>query len=560
MKTIDAILFDMGGTLRNRTKHERDEKHQKFHLLVELLGEQVDEADFRKLLKSRARGYKNWAESTLLELNEIDLWTKWMLPDWPAAQVAPLALKLNQIWRDITGTKDPFPETREVVLELFRRGYRLGLISNTTSSTESPNALKELGISGCFDTVVLSCLVGIRKPDPSIMLMAADRMGISPDRCAYIGDQPRRDVAAARGAGFDLTIILRNERNMAELPLATELTPDRYIDSLTELLQIFPPLSPADHSPARKKSTFYAASLSTMWAVRNFSELSDFFLASRRLGFTAIELNHAMNTERLAGVDLDKYSISSIHEPCPADISTETLKQRDWLISSLNEDCRSAGVDAIKHSIEMAEKMSVKTVVVHCGTILLDMSLEKKLRKLFKAGLKDSDEYLETKSLMLANRLELSGSCLHSVEKSLVELLDYAHDFGVCLGLENRYHYYDIPTQDEMSTLLALAEPDRIGFIYDVGHGTAMDRLGFFPNEGWLKRFGKRILGVHLHDVVGVEDHRAPGLGDVDFRMVADYLPQQAFRTIEVMNFNTPEQIKAGMQVLVDSGCVNLIN
>ncbi len=47
--------------------------------------------------------------------------------------------------------------------------------------------------------------------------------------------------------------------------------------------------------------------------------------------------------------------------------------------------------------------------------------------------------------------------------KSLKELLEYASRFGVRLGLENRYHYFDIPTQDEMAALLTL--PNQTGSV-----------------------------------------------------------------------------------------------
>jgi hypothetical protein len=42
--------------------------------------------------------------------------------------------------------------------------------------------------------------------------------------------------------------------------------------------------------------------------------------------------------------------------------------------------------------------------------------------------------------------------------------------------------------------------------------------------------------------------------------MVAAYLPDQAFRTCEFQTFNTPEQVRAGLQVLVERGCVKLQN
>jgi len=556
---IDAVLFDMGGTLRSTTMREREIKKNKIHEMIVLLEADLDEAEFIKLLKKRARAYKEWAEKTMLELNEVEQWKRWMLPDWPSDRVSQIALQLSQLWREATGKHVVFPETQETVLTLFRRGYRLGLVSNTTSSVEVPRLLDELGIAGCFDTVLLSCVIGIRKPNPSILLMAAARMGVRPEFCAYIGDQPRRDVAAGREAGFAKTVILHDPKKPSDLPRDASHIPDHMIDNLKELLELFPARSTAKGKTPQVDGPIYDASLSTMWANKKFSLLSDFFSAAGRLGFSKIELNHQINSGMLSNVNLNNYEISSIHEPCPAEIPMETLKSRDWMISSPDEDCRQQGLAAIKRSIEMAGTLTVRTVVVHAGHVSLDMVLENKLRGLFVAGLTESTEYQETKGLMVERRLDLIGPRLEAVKKSLKELLNYSSQWRVRLGLENRYHYFDIPSQDEMSALLDLAEPDRLGFIYDVGHATAMDRLGFFSNEIWLKRFGKRIIGTHLHDVTGISDHHAPGLGDVDFRTVAGYLPIDSFRTIEVMSFNTPEQIKAGLKYLVDTGCVNQI-
>lgn len=68
--------------------------------------------------------------------------------------------------------------------------------------------------------------------------------------------------------------------------------------------------------------------------------------------------------------------------------------------------------------------------------------------------------------------------------------------------------------------------------------------------------YASRIIGVHLHDVNGVTDHYAPGLGEVDFDQVAAYLPREAFRTFELQPSSTAEQVKNGLQFLVDHGCI----
>jgi sugar phosphate isomerase/epimerase len=300
----------------------------------------------------------------------------------------------------------------------------------------------------------------------------------------------------------------------------------------------------------------YDVSLSTMWARDNFPSLGPFFMASGQLGFAKIELNHQVNSVMLAGIDLSQFQFSSIHEPCPADIPVDTLKQRDWLVSAQDEAHRQRGVESVKRSIDLAHELGVKAIVVHAGNVHADLTLEKKLRTFFEAGKSQTEEYQTGKAEMLQDRANLAGIRLEAVKKSLLELLEYAARFNIILGLENRYHYLDIPTPDEMGILLDLAGPDQLGFVYDVGHAQVMERLGFFSHDDWLQRFASRIVGVHLHDVMGVRDHYVPGLGEVDFKRVAACLPQTAFRTCELKPASTAEQIRTGLEFLVDQGCV----
>ena len=301
------------------------------------------------------------------------------------------------------------------------------------------------------------------------------------------------------------------------------------------------------------------ASLSTMWAIKNYPDLNDFFRVSRHIGFQKIELNHQVDSAMLSPVNLDHIQFSSIHEPCPADIPTKLLVERDWLVSSIDEAARKQGVQAVIRSVDLACRLGAPVVVVHCGNVSNDKTLENKLCQLFQAGLTQSGEYLETKSQFLRHRQEQAMPRLEAVKRSLLELLDYAGGKQVKLGLENRYHFMDIPSIDEMAELLSLADLDQLGFIYDVGHAQALDRLGFFPHVDWLKRYQSRILGAHLHDVTGISDHLAPGLGEIDFRSIASYLPGDAFRTVEVQPGNTLAQVNRGLHVLAEAGCIKFL-
>jgi HAD superfamily hydrolase (TIGR01549 family) len=552
---VKAILFDMGGTLRRTTQRTSEQNHQVIERLMSFIGAKARVGDFASLLSERALAYKQWAEETQIELSESDLWTKWMLPDFPPEQVSEIAIQLNQLYRESTGIRKVLPESREVILELFRRGYRLALVSNTTSSVEIPALLKELEITGCLETVVLSTVLGKRKPDPAILLEATRRMGIDPDSCAYVGDRIERDVASARKAGFSKAIILRDPQELGVGGRnGSHLVPDHVIDNLRELLDIFPVLSRLE--PA----AVYDVSLSTMWAINTFPALSDFFEFARRAGFARIELNHKITSAMLEGADLENFQFSSVHEPCPADISVDKLKQHDWLISSTNEEDRCRGVEAVQRSIDLAARLRASTVVIHAGQVDPDKGPEKKLRSLHASGQCDSEEYHEIQAQMIQARSNVANAGFESVMKSISELLAYAEPLGVRLGIENRYHYMEFPNPDELEVLLGLAAPDRIGFLYDVGHAETLDRLGFYPHEEWLKRFSPRMIGTHLHDVLGTTDHYAPGLGTVDFDMLAAYLPDSAFRTCEFQTFNTPGEVKAGLKFLAEHGCIKVQN
>jgi FMN phosphatase YigB (HAD superfamily)/sugar phosphate isomerase/epimerase len=552
---IEAILFDMGGTLRSSIYKDEAAKLEVVRRIIDLLGADASPKEFAELLTERTKAYRYWAKETLIDVEERELWTKWLLPEWPAEQIVDLAMQLNGLWREATGDRVVFPESKEVVLELFRRGYRLGLVSNTISSVEIPHALQELELTGCFETVILSCVVGMRKPDPAILLEATRRMEIDPGKCVYIGNLLHRDVQSSREAGFSKVVIRRDPETFtthkAKYP---ELDADHYIDNLKELLDIFPARKDKGNLPPA-----FDASLSTMWAKKNFTQLSDFFEAARRLGFARIELNHQIDSAMLTGIDLSRYQFSSVHEPCPADVSTDELKKRDWLISSPDEDKRIRGVEAIKRSIDLAHQLHAPVVVVHCGMVSTDLRIEKEMRELFDAGKAETDEYQELKQKLIERRADLIGPCFEAVKKSLLELLDYAGSLRIRLGLENRYHYFDIPSLDEMGELLSLAGTEQMGFIYDAGHAQALDRLGFYPHEEWLRRYASRMIGSHLHDVQGVTDHFAPGLGEVDYKMVASYLPADAYRTFELQVTNSPEQVKAGLKHLVEFGCVKPI-
>ncbi len=238
-QTIEAIFVDVGNTLRLVFKDQEFMSQAKRELMT-LVGTQQPEDKFFEQMETRWTAYRKQAKETLVEVPERELWTKWLLPDYPAETIASLSGELTRLWRDHGGRRIPRTDVQVTIPELHRRGYKLGIIANTITEREIPDWIESDGLTDCFQTIVLSSKVGIRKPNPEIFWEAARRVGAEPARCAYVGDNPDRDVIGARRAGFGLTVLLMEPATLVTVPLTSEHRPDYIIREMSELLDIFP--------------------------------------------------------------------------------------------------------------------------------------------------------------------------------------------------------------------------------------------------------------------------------------------------------------------------------
>jgi len=236
---IEAIFLDVGNTLRIVVEDEGFQAESK-RQLVELTGAQMSPDDFFELLEERYKVLRKRAKTQLIEASEKEMWTEWMLPDFPAEKIAPLSSKLTRLWRDSDGRRVARPDVKDTVIELHRRGYLLGIIANTITETEIPDWIVEDGLTGYFKEVILSSKVGYRKPLPDIYWEASKRIGVEPEHCVYVGDNPVRDVEGAHKAGYGMMIVLYEPATFKKEPQSIEYEADYTIKNLSELLDIFP--------------------------------------------------------------------------------------------------------------------------------------------------------------------------------------------------------------------------------------------------------------------------------------------------------------------------------
>ena len=236
---IDAIFIDLGNTLRILIKDEQHQANAR-EKIAQLVDAPVAPASFCELIDQRYKVYRKWAFQTRIEATENELWTQWLLPDYPAKVLTPIATELTFQYRQTMGKRILQPDAREVIVELDRRGYKLGIISNVITSKEIPDWLEADDLSKYFKSIVMSSVFRLRKPDPEIYWEAARRIGVPPERCVYVADNPARDVVGTRQAGFGMVIILMDKQEYEKDPPCGEYVPDVVIHEFKQLLDIFP--------------------------------------------------------------------------------------------------------------------------------------------------------------------------------------------------------------------------------------------------------------------------------------------------------------------------------
>lgn len=99
-----------------------------------------------------------------------------------------------------------FDEVIEVIEQLHARRLRWGIVTNKATRFTLP-LLEALALPYAPDIVVCGDTTAHAKPHPAPLLAAAERLGVRPQQCLYVGDA-ERDVMAGIAAGMH-TIVAR---------------------------------------------------------------------------------------------------------------------------------------------------------------------------------------------------------------------------------------------------------------------------------------------------------------------------------------------------------------
>ena len=191
----DAVIFDLFGTLVDIFSLE--EYRILLNDLCAVLG--VSPADFTS----------RWDEKA----------------DERALGTVPVAEQLAELCRGLG--VDVTPEQLARAVEM-RVDFVRGVLVPRDDAASTLAALRELGlkigvISDCSEEVVAAwpvdaaravggrggdvAAVGLKKPDPRIYELACERLGVTPEKCLFVGDGGSRELSGASAVGMAAVLI-----------------------------------------------------------------------------------------------------------------------------------------------------------------------------------------------------------------------------------------------------------------------------------------------------------------------------------------------------------------
>ena len=105
--------------------------------------------------------------------------------------------------------------TLQVLLE---KGYRLGVISNSSDDLNTYELIDKVGLRTYFELILSSSAIGKRKPHPAIFQRALDNFNIYPEQAVMVGDNYEADILGARHVGMRTIWVTRHLQSTLPIP------------------------------------------------------------------------------------------------------------------------------------------------------------------------------------------------------------------------------------------------------------------------------------------------------------------------------------------------------
>ena len=295
--------------------------------------------------------------------------------------------------------------------------------------------------------------------------------------------------------------------------------------------------------------------LSTSWQSHRTATIAEILAAFEDLGIKEIELSYriseAMLQQLKKPLKRSGLKVVSVHNyfPIPAVRAGAKGSGDLFRLSSLDDVERQNAIHYTSKTIEYAAEMGARGVVLHCGAVEMNHEMQV-LYQYFNANRLDSEEAQLFIRHKLNERDRRKPRHVDRLLASLDRVAPVAEKQGVLLGLENRYHYHELPGFDDFEIIFDKFRGAPIGYWHDTGHAHANETLGLIPKNALLKNYADLLIGVHLHDAFGLDDHIPPGAGEINFKALKPFLKAETLKVMEIKPGITATEVSKGIRFI----------
>ena len=263
------------------------------------------------------------------------------------------------------------------------------------------------------------------------------------------------------------------------------------------------------------------------------------------LGFGHIELSHGIRITLVPGllraVEEGVVRIGSTHNFCPLPTGVIHAAPNLFEPSASGPREHDQWLRHTKRSLDFAAQVKARVLVCHLGSVHFFWFNPAEKLHAYAAqhagtGLAADPAYRAVLAKCLARLRKRMGPFWAQTKASVNEVLAYAAEKGVRLGLENREGFNELPLDEDFSGFLAgfpAASP--VGYWHDTGHADLKQTMGLLDHRAHLEKMAPRLIGFHLHDVdADGHDHQAVGSGKIDFEMVSRFWRPEHLLVLEL--------------------------
>jgi len=305
----------------------------------------------------------------------------------------------------------------------------------------------------------------------------------------------------------------------------------------------------------KEHTTMVTLGISSIWRASEIRDGQRLLEALTQVGLNGMELEYRITSttfsEMLPLLKSMNIQVWSVHNyfPLPEILSPDKAGGDAFALSSPDLEERRLALRYTMRTIEVASDLGARAVVLHLGRVEMEEPMEH-LKQCYREGGIGSEKHRDILSLFFRERGNRQERYFNIVRRNLGALIQRAEQLGISLGIENRYYLREIPNFQETRLLLEEFSGAPIGYWHDVGHAATQENLGIEKQKDWLDAYGDTLLGVHLHDAVGYEDHLAPLQGEVRFESIYPFFNDSVIKILEVRPTVSPEAIQTGITYL----------